>query len=165
MDAEILKDIKSPVEYPFSHFWLIVVSAIFVIVIASVGIYYWRKKIKKENKPAIVLTPAEKALKDLKELQQNNLLSQGLEKYYYELLSGILRRYVEERFSIKAPEMTTDEFLIYIKNSNTLDVKYTDRLKEFLTLADLVKFAKYSISKDDAVKSFEEVYSFVEQTK
>ena len=163
--ADDLKDIREPMAYPSSYIWIIVLACIVLAVIIGFCVYWFRKKMKKGGSSAAPLTSWEIALRELSTLQQKNLLAQGLAGLYYYELSGILRRYIEQRFFIKAPEMTTDEFMVYIKESNALEKQHMEQLKEFLVLADLVKFAKYSISKEDAVKSFDEVSSFVEQTK
>lgn len=45
----------------------------------------------------------------------------------------VLRRYIQRKYSIKAPNMTTEEFL--------REAKPSEQLKEFLEAADMVKFA------------------------
>ena len=47
----------------------------------------------------------------LRELFAQNLVARGLIKPYYFALSTILRRYIENRFGLQAPEQTTEEFL------------------------------------------------------
>ena len=163
--SDELKDIREPVAYPSSYIGIIVLACIALAVLIGFCVYWFRKRIKKGGSSAVPLASWEIALRELNKLQQKNLLAQGLADLYYYELSGILRRYIEQRFFIKAPEMTTDEFMVYIKESNVLEKKHMEQLKAFLVLADLVKFAKYSISREDAVKSFNEVFSFVEQTK
>ena len=43
--------------------------------------------------------------------QGQDLISQGKIKEYHIEISDIIRRYLEGRFSLNAPEMTTEEFL------------------------------------------------------
>ena len=58
-------------------------------------------------------------------------------------VSDTLRAYLEERFSFRAPERTTEEFLHELQSTNLLDASQKERLSEFLQRCDLVKFAKY----------------------
>jgi len=58
-------------------------------------------------------------------------------------VSDALRAYLEERFSFRAPERTTEEFLHELRSTNLLDASQKERLSDFLQRCDLVKFAKY----------------------
>ncbi len=60
---------------------------------------------------------------------------------FYVTLSGIVRRYLEDRFGLHSPEQTTDEFLDSLASSPDLQRDHQDLLREFLRGADLVKFA------------------------
>jgi hypothetical protein len=60
---------------------------------------------------------------------------------FYVALSGIVRRYLEDRFGLHSPEQTTDEFLDELARSPDLQEGHQDLLREFLEGADLVKFA------------------------
>ncbi len=60
---------------------------------------------------------------------------------FYVALSGIVRRYLEDRFGLHSPEQTTQEFLVTLARSPDLKRRHQDLLREFLEGADLVKFA------------------------
>lgn len=60
---------------------------------------------------------------------------------FYVTLSGIVRRYLENRFGLHSPEQTTDEFLDGLASSPDLQRDHQELLREFLRDADLVKFA------------------------
>lgn len=60
---------------------------------------------------------------------------------FYVKLSGIVRRYLEDRFGLHSPEQTTDEFIDGLASSPDLRRDHQDLLQEFLRGADLVKFA------------------------
>lgn len=59
------------------------------------------------------------------------------------VVSDTLRLYLEERFNLRAPEKTTEEFLENLRTSQQLSAPQKQTLAEFLTLCDLAKFAKY----------------------
>src|SRR5580658_10064836 len=58
-------------------------------------------------------------------------------------VSGATRDYLEERFNFHAPERTTEEFLYELQATNLLLPEQKQSLGEFLSVCDMVKFAKY----------------------
>ena len=52
-----------------------------------------------------------------------------------------MRRYLEDRFELRAPELTTEEFLDVAGSANRLSHDHQSLLRDFLRQADLVKFA------------------------
>lgn len=143
--------------------WLI---ACFVIAAAIwVGIKVWGLKHKTLEKAVIVEAAHIIAYRELDIIDRENLLARGLMEKYYEKLSGCLRRYLENRFSLKAPLMSTEEFLQAVKASPILSTAQRVSLKEFLKLADLVKFACYGSSNKEAGEAFQEAKNFIDQTK
>jgi len=61
---------------------------------------------------------------------------------FFVSLSSIVRRYVESRFQLRSPELTTEEFLESMSDSPDLAREHQELLREFLRRADLVKFAR-----------------------
>ena len=58
-------------------------------------------------------------------------------------LTDIVRDYLEQRFNIHAPSQTTHEFLKDLdKSDSPLELEHKQFLRDFLTAADMVKFAK-----------------------
>jgi len=57
-------------------------------------------------------------------------------------LSDLVRNYLEERYSLRAPGKTTPEFLDEVEDHELLPPKDRPFLRNFLNAADLVKFAK-----------------------
>ncbi|MEE0895119.1 MAG: hypothetical protein U0M28_04075 [Bacteroidales bacterium] len=120
-----IKDIKPLVEEPFSIKEILpLIYLILGIVALIVGLYFLVKYLRnrpKEDKPQIVqkkqIPPHIKALKSLEDLRLKRLSEQGLKKQYYSELSEIVWIYLEERFSITACEMTTEEILEHEKVS------------------------------------------------
>jgi len=58
-------------------------------------------------------------------------------------VSETLRVYLEERFQLRAPERTTEEFLSELQTSSALNREQKQSLAEFLQSCDLVKFARF----------------------
>ena len=146
-----IKDIKPLVEEPFSIKEILpLIYLILGIVVLIVGLYFLVKYLRnrpKEDKPQIVqkkqIPPHIKALKSLEDLRLKRLSEQGLKKQYYSELSEIVWIYLEERFSITACEMTTEEILEQMKRCSEISVSDFENLKKMFDISDLVKFAKY----------------------
>lgn len=162
--ATDIRDIKGPVNFP-SKFGLIL-----SICLAGLGAFllfllirYLIKRLAEKNK--LKLPPHELALRRLKELGDKNLAAAGRIKEFYIELSDIVRRYLEERFTLKAPEMTTEEFLKELRETDLLSREHKRLLKDFLTHCDMVKFARYGSSDSEISSSFESAERLIKETK
>ena len=164
--AEDIRDVKPPVDLPANMFWIYVLGAVAAVI---VGIFLTRfisdRIRKKKSPPSIVLPPWVITLGKLEQLKAQNLPAKGQIKEYYSLLSYIVRRYLEDRFSFKAPEMTTPEFLWFLKGSSELTADQKSLLTDFLNSCDLVKFAKYGPSLKEIEESFLSAKKLVEETQ
>ena len=79
------------------------------------------------------MSPIERAWAELDRLLGRHLPARGRYKDFYIELTMVVRRYIQRKYAIRAPHMTTDEFL--------REAKPYASLREFLESADLVKFA------------------------
>ena len=144
--AEEIKDVKSPILIPFDWIWLFLWIILAVIVII-IGIYiYKRYKVKKSEEPIkkrVVKIPAHvTAIKALNNLEKEQLWQKGFVKEYHSQITEIIRTYFEERFNLAAMELTTTESMLQL--SSIKEAKNISGLTfNFLTNADLVKFAKF----------------------
>ena len=79
------------------------------------------------------MSPIERAWAELDRLVKKGLPSRGRFKDFYVELTMVVRRYIQRKYGIKAPHMTTEEFLF--------EARPSDELRRFLESSDLVKFA------------------------
>lgn len=86
------------------------------------------------------LSPIERAWVELDRLLKKGLPGRGRYKDFYVELTMVVRRYVQRKYGIKAPHLTTGEFLAEIGSSDRFDGNRAD-LARFLESADMVKFA------------------------
>ncbi len=84
---------------------------------------------------------------------------------FFVRLSGIVRCYLENRFGLRSPELTTEEFVEELANSPDLFRSHQRLLREFLNRADLVKFAHLVPDPADVELSLESARSFLEETR
>lgn len=159
-----IKDIKGLLEFKSTLKWLVLILFV-IFALTIVGLFLlrgFRKVLAREEKE---LSAHEKAYKRFSELKAKDLPGHGLVKEYYSMLSDIVRRYLEERFAYKAPEMTTEEFLDFVKKDPKMQKAHKDILKEFLSHCDMVKFAKYGPAPLEMIDSFNAAKNFVDETK
>ena len=157
-----LYDIKPlvKVERSYAKIWkwlLIIVLGLSIIG----GLLYWfffRKKPLSEEEKVALLPPFDRALLQLKELENSRYLIQDEYKKYYSELTNIVRAYLEEDVHISAMESTTDQLierLELLKDAGELKLEEETltQFKNVLQTADLVKFAKskpaITIAEDD----------------
>jgi hypothetical protein len=109
--------------------------------------------------------PAHQVAADaLRALRVRRLPELGEFKEFYASLSGIVRRYLEDRFAVRAPEMTTEEFLAATARSGGLEGSHRTLLGGFLVESDLVKFARHVPTLDDSERAFAAAERFVGET-
>ena len=104
-------------------------------------------------------------MEELERISRENLITYGRMREYFEKVSACIRHYLENRFQLRAPWMSTEEFLLHAKTSPVLTTEHKHLLHDFLSLSDMVKFAKYASSKKEAQDSFIIARNFIEQTK
>ncbi|MBN2572272.1 MAG: hypothetical protein JXA68_09100, partial [Ignavibacteriales bacterium] len=85
-------------------------------------------------------------------------------KEYHTDITEIIRKYFEDRFNFLALEMTSGEILENLKYHSD-GVKILEVTENFLTNADLVKFAKFKPMPNVNNEMMIQAYSIVEQTK
>jgi hypothetical protein len=88
----------------------------------------------------------------------------GMDAFYVRL-SGVVRRYLEDRFGLRSPELTTDEFLDELSHSPELVRDHQTLLTSFLREADLVKFAHHVPTSGDVENSFQAAQRFLDETR
>lgn len=130
-------------------------------------IYLIRKWIKNRAKKPTKkpdLPPYEEAMRSLATLKERELWQHGENELYFVTLTGILRRYLSRRFSVSAPEMTTEQFLDEASRHEKL-TGYSSELRRLLVLADFIKFARGQSLPGENEEAFVIVRKFVEDTK
>lgn len=153
-----IKDIKGPI-YPFS-FLKLIMWAIAAFIAAWLAVKLLKKLIRK--KPPKL--PHELAVEAL-EVARAEFSKTGDVKAYYVAISDAVRKYIETVFKLRAPEMTTQEFLSSLGASLKISAGYKELLKAFMEACDLVKFARHTPSKEEVDSVFTSAKKFIEETK
>lgn len=155
-----IRPLKGPVEIPGTLDWLWWVLA--VVAAALVGWYLWRrfKQRKPAAEPAVVI-PAHRKAKD-RLRAASDLMSDPYR--FCSLVSDVLRGYMEERFELRAPERTTEEFMDELRSSEKLSAEHKSLLEDFLSRCDLVKFARFEPTVPELEALLESASRFVDET-
>ena len=75
-----------------------------------------------------------------------------------------MRSYIEERFSLCSPGMTTEEFLTDPQTLDRFPDPHQGLLSEFLAHCDLVKFARHPTDEAERERGLSAAESFVQET-
>ncbi len=166
-----IKDIKPPLSLPPDRVLqlLTVGLALLLAAFAAAGLFYWKKMSAQKQPAEVHLRPEEIALQDLEGLLAEDLLAKGEIKLFHLRISDILRHYIENRFGMKAPERTTEEFLTELSQTkhpgNALAGSTKALLTDFLTQCDLVKFARHEPTLAESKKTIVICRDFIEKTR
>jgi hypothetical protein len=108
--------------------------------------------------------PHQTALAALADLRAKGWLEAlNFEPFYVEL-SGIVRRYLEARFGLRAPERTTEEFIRDALSSRKLSDAHQTLVAGFLEQSDLVKFARHAPGQSDMRNALDSAERLVRET-
>jgi hypothetical protein len=137
-----IHEIRGPVAIPGEWLWL------------------WKRMPVEPPRPAW-----ERALEAIEKIEKAGYVQKGLIKEYYSELSGVVRWYIEERLDIRAPEMTTEEFIHAVRYSDRLTDAQQGFLRDFLNASDMVKFAKFVPGAEEMFRAVRLARIFVQETQ
>ena len=168
-----ITDIKGVYKAPV-WWWGIFRWVLLAVLLAGVGVagyylitYLQRRKLEEAGNEVVTepLRPAEEvALEKLDAIKEKKIWQQGQVKEYYTQLTDVVREYIARRFEVSSVEQTSDETLRDIRPLLSERKDLYDQLRKMLTLADLVKFAKWSTTPDENELSLRNAYTFVRET-
>jgi hypothetical protein len=140
--------------------WLIGLA----VVIAALGPFAWRAFVAARERQR------RQSAYDVARAGLDSLLASGrpnadtMDAFYVQL-SLIVRSYLEDRFALRSPELTTQEFLTEMGRSPDLARSHQRLLQSFLEEADLVKFAGLRPSDEAVAASIAAAEQFLSETR
>lgn len=168
-----ITDIKPVYKAPI-WWWGILRWVLLALAIAGLGVgsYYLYKYIKKRRlmregdyvEPEVIRPAEEVALEKLDKIKEEKIWQQGRQKDYHTELTDVVREYIANRFGISSQEQTSSEILTDIQSVLKDRKDLYSSLKKMLSLADLVKFAKWNPLPDENEQSLRSAYEFVRET-
>jgi hypothetical protein len=164
-DPTDIRDIKAPEPVPVDlRPYYVIAGALLGAVLLALLVHQLRARARRVAAAAPPRPAHEIAAEALAQLRARRLVEAGAFKEYYSALSGIVRAYVEQRFEIRAPEMTTEEFLLASARSGKLLGPHRTLLADFLTESDLVKFARHLPAIVDTERAWTAARRLVDET-
>jgi hypothetical protein len=159
--APDIRAIKPPLVIPdyWLWFWL---ALVFVLLAAAAitAFLRWRRK-AAQLPPIPIVPPHVRARQKLQEALA--MISQP--RPFCILVSDAVRLYLEERFDFHAPERTTEEFLHELKATDLLLPDQKQSLGEFLSVCDMVKFARYEPGPPELQSLYDSAVRLIDETE
>ena len=137
--ADDIFDIRPPIHIAEEVFWAGWIAGVLAAGVLGYGGWrLWRGKRRLK-------LPYEVALERLQAARQFLFPEQA--QTFSDLVSEIVRSFIEQTFPVRAAHRTTEEFLgDLVANADGPLAAYRDTLGEFLGHCDLAKFAKWQLS-------------------
>ncbi len=164
-----IKDVFNP-KFDWKGFFLKVLFGLLMLVLAFLVYVLIRRIIQR--KPVFEVRKSEPelpahivALAALDKIKQEKPWQRNRDKEYHTELTDVLRVYIEKVFGVTAMEMTSDEILDHLRFLNIENKEAYYKLRQILSLADLVKFARWKATPDEHEQSLSNAYTFVNETK
>ncbi len=145
--------------------WIVIAAVVLGVALAIgllVALFVWRSR---RPQPPLRITAYRKAMDAIHRINLAGLLDRGEVDRFYTDLSDVVRRYVEDRFGLRAPEQTTEEFLQALARRPVLAREQGQSLAHFLEECDMVKFARVRPTSLEGQAALRAARDFVESTR
>lgn len=155
MEADPKKDMPPLSWRLVGEFVALLAGVLAVVAAAMFGIRYISRRVKEHR-----MSPIERAWVELDRLLKKGLPGRGRYKDFYVELTMVVRRYVQRKYGIRAPHLTTEEFLRECSAAEGR-IGDTGSLKRFLESADMVKFAGVEATPEMADEATDSARSYL----
>jgi hypothetical protein len=160
------ENMKTPIKFyevkGMALYWILAILAILAAVYLFIR-YRDDKPIIRRIKIEPKVPAHVRAISEIEELRQAGGPHNEDSKAYYTQLTDILREYINERFGFNATEMTSYEILEHLEESR--DKESLSELRDLLSTADMVKFAKFKPMLNENDQNLVNALEFVNDTK
>jgi hypothetical protein len=142
--------------------WLAVIPAGLAVAAAFLLL---RRKARDAALTIAVLPAHEWARRQIAALIGDDLIGKGQVQGFYYRISAIVRGYIERRYGVCAPEMTTEEFLAATAGDFRFAAGPATELQAFMAACDLVKYARHRPASGEWNDLLRTAAEFVERTR
>lgn len=169
-DDQKLRPLK-PI-FDFAAAWWPYILGFIILMIAGYYLYQYYLKVQEQGKPKESKTfepvpfvnPLQELQKSIKQLDRMEFASQEDFKKFYIDLGDAIRQYYESLYNIPALESTSRELLDMLRSGN-IDENLVADTRAVLQEADMVKFAKFTPTTDQADRALKKAYNFLERAR
>ena len=161
-----IHDIKGQMRYPLTFKetlpWI---GGVLLLAALTVLLVWWLRRRRSaavgeaRKDPAYIV-----ALRELDKWRGDKFWAPDKQKAYYSGITDALKTYIEDRFGVDAPEMTTAELFDALKGAEDLPADLREELRGVFECADFVKFAKHVASDEDNARALPTAVRFVTST-
>jgi hypothetical protein len=144
--------------------WILLGGGGLATLLGIGGVAMWRV-LGRKRRIAEQRSAYEDAITALAALQKRGAPGADDADAWFVELSSIVRAYLERRYEIRAPELTTEEFLQEAARAKELTTEHRAQLSAFLERCDRVKFAGYRPDPAESLATLDAARAFVEDTK
>jgi hypothetical protein len=137
--------------------------AILVAIVMVIIVAIWRRLRHRDH--TVQVSAYELAMARLARLAEDGAPDGSRADAWFVELSAVVRQYVENRYGVRAPELTTEEFLHEARRAAELLAPQRELLSAFLERCDRVKFAGYRPDADESMATLQAARAFVEETR
>lgn len=160
-EATDIRDIRPLIEIP--NYWIWLWIGLALLAVAALAFWIWKVlRQRKADAPPIPPVPAHVLARQRLE---EALALIGQPKPFIIAVSDTLRIYLEDALQLRAPEQTTEEFLVELRHSALLNDVQKTSLGDFLQSCDLVKFAKYEPRESELRELHADALELVSETE
>jgi hypothetical protein len=139
-------------------------GALALAVLGAFSIWWWQRRRRRASAVPVV-PPHELAFAGLDALRGTDFSNPVAVRRFYFAISEVIRGYVEGRFAVNATDLTTEEIMAWLAESQQPEGPPRRELQSFLSDTDQVKFAHHEPGEGEIEATYERALSFVEATK
>ena len=143
--------------------WIIIGPVAALGLALVIGLLLWRRRVRRAIE--LKVSAYDVAVATLAKLERRGAPEGDAVDAWYVELSAVIRQYLEGRYDIRAPELTTEEFMQVAARNPALTPAHRDLLAAFMRDADQVKFAGVRPSADEALAALRAARGFVDDTR
>ena len=162
-----IHDIKGQILYPVTFKELLPWIGGGLLAAALIALAVWLI-IRASKRKAEALKPKDPAyivaLRELDKYRSDKYWAPDKQKAFYSGITDALKFYMDERFGVDAPEMTTAELFDALKSDKDITPEMYSSLKELFERADFVTFAKHIASEQENAAALPLAVRFVTTT-
>ena len=156
--GEDIRDIRQPRHFPTPWLWVMVAAGVTTLIVAAWLAWRWLRSGR-----IFEMSPAEIAVQRLEEARR--LMDPEHAREYGFAVSQIIRGYIEEQLRLRAPRLTTEEFLReLVEGQANILPAHRALLGDFLQHCDLAKFAGWRYSLEALADMHVTALEFVQQS-
>lgn len=164
----VVHDIKGQMTYPvtFAEIAVWLGAALALAALAALIVFLVRrsgrrrKNVDEESGESAYVV----ALRKLDKFRGNRYWAPDKQKIYYSGITDALKFYMEDRFGVDAPEMTTTELAEAMKGCKDVPEDLLGRVMDLFEQADFVKFAKHVAGDEENASALALAIEFVMKT-